>query len=169
MNDTDRDNHADRGADFEPKIVAFACTYCAYTAADLAGSLRLSYPASVRVIKLQCSGRTDPLLLLKAFEAGADAVLVAGCEPGDCHFMRGNMRGKGCVRHIQRALEEASLDPRRLEFFHVAASNARGWVDAVEEMTRRVRELGPNPLRVAARRRDAERPARRDPDEPRAS
>ncbi len=140
--------------DFEPKILAFACTYCAYTAADLAGSMRLSYPANVRVIKLQCSGRIDPVLLLKAFEAGADAVLVAGCRLGDCHFLEGNVRGKGFVYRIKHALEEASLDPRRLEYFHVAASDARGWVDAVEEMTRRARELGPNPLRLEHPRPD---------------
>jgi coenzyme F420-reducing hydrogenase delta subunit len=131
---------------FEPTVIAFACTYCAYTAADLAGSLRLSYPANVRIVKLTCSGRIEPIHVLKAFEAGADAVFVAGCQPGDCHFLEGNMRGKKWVAYTKDLLTEVGLEPERLEYFHVAASEARQWVAAVEEMTRRARELGPNPL-----------------------
>jgi F420-non-reducing hydrogenase iron-sulfur subunit len=132
--------------EYEPKVIAFACTYCAYTAADLAGSMRLSYPANVRIVKLTCSGRIEPIHVLKAFEAGVDAVFVAGCQPGDCHFLEGNMRGKAWVQSTKHLLEEIGLEPERLEYFHVAASQAQEWVAAVEEMTRRARELGPNPL-----------------------
>lgn len=134
---------------FEPTVIAFACTYCAYTAADLAGSLRLSYPANVRIIKLTCSGRIEPIHILKAFEAGADAVFVAGCQPGDCHFLEGNLRGKKWVAYTKKLLAEVGLEPERLEYFHVAASEAQKWVAAVEEMTRRAHELGPNPLGIA--------------------
>jgi coenzyme F420-reducing hydrogenase delta subunit len=130
----------------EPRVVAFTCTYCAYTAADLAGSMRLSYPAGVRIVKMQCTGKTDPLLILRAFEAGADAVFVAGCQVGDCHFLQGNLRGKAWVGYTKKLLAEVGLEPERLEFFHVAASQAQAWVAAVEEMTRRGRDLGPNPL-----------------------
>ncbi len=134
---------------FEPTVIAFACTYCAYTAADLAGSLRLSYPANVRIVKLTCSGRVEPIHILKAFEAGADGVFVAGCQPGDCHFLEGNIRGKKWVTYTKKLLAEVGLEPKRLEYFHVAASEAQEWVAAVEEMTRRALELGPNPLRAA--------------------
>lgn len=134
---------------FEPTVIAFACTYCAYTAADLAGSLRLSYPANVRIVKLTCSGRIEPIHILKAFEAGADAVFVAGCQPGDCHFLEGNFRGKKWVAYTKKLLTEVGLEPERLEYFHVAASEAQKWAAAVEEMTRRAHQLGPNPLGTA--------------------
>ena len=133
--------------EFKPKIVAFVCTYCAYTAADLAGSLRLSYPSSVRIIKMTCTGKTDPIFLLRAFEEGADAVFVAGCQIGDCHFQKGNLRGKSQVANAKERLAAIGLDPERLEFFHVAASQPKAWVDAVTEMTDRAIHLGPTPFR----------------------
>jgi F420-non-reducing hydrogenase iron-sulfur subunit len=133
-------------ADYEPVVVAFVCTYCAYTAADLAGSLRLPYPANVRIVKMTCTGRTDPLVLLRTFEEGADAVFVAGCQPGDCHFQEGNVRGKAWVEYIEKRLEAIGLERERLSFFHVAASDAAGWVAAVTEMTERARRLGPSPF-----------------------
>ncbi len=132
--------------DFEPVVVAFVCTYCSYTAADLAGSLRLEYPANVRIIKMTCTGKTDPLVLLRAFEKGADAVFVAGCMEGDCHFLKGNLQGKKWVRFTRERLREIGLEADRLAFFHVAASDAAGWVSAVTEMTDRARRLGPSPF-----------------------
>ena len=134
-------------SEFQPKVLAFVCTYCAYTAADLAGSLRLSYPSSVRIIKMTCTGKTDPIFLLRAFEEGADAVFVAGCEIGDCHFQQGNLRGKTQVAGVKERLKAIGLEPDRLEFFHVAASQPKAWVDAVEEMTARAKRLGPTPFR----------------------
>ena len=89
---------------FEPKIVAFCCHYCAYTAADLAGSMRLQYPPNVRVVRLLCTGKTDPIFFLKAFEGGADGVFVAGCMEGDCHFLQGNYRAKKRVRYTKGLL-----------------------------------------------------------------
>ncbi len=138
-------------ADFQPKIAAFVCTYCSYTAADLAGSLRMGYPTSVRIIKMTCTGKTDPIFLLRAFEEGADAVLVAGCEIGDCHFQKGNLRGKTQVAGVKTRLQEIGLEPERLEFFHVAASQPKAWVDAVTEMTERAKRLGPTPFRPTAK------------------
>jgi coenzyme F420-reducing hydrogenase delta subunit len=131
---------------YEPKIIAFVCTYCAYTAADLAGSLRLTYPTNVRIVKMTCTGKTDPILLLNAFEKGADAVIVAGCQPGDCHFQKGNVRGKKWVAFTKARLEALGLEKERLEFFHVAASQAGDWVAAVEKMTALARKLGPSPF-----------------------
>ncbi len=133
--------------DFEPKIVAFVCTYCAYTAADLAGSLRMSYPSSVRIIKMTCTGKLDPIFLLRSLEEGADAVMVAGCDIGGCHFQKGNLRAKLHTSSIKKRMTEIGIEPERLDFFHVAASQPNAWVDAVNEMTDRVKRLGPSPFR----------------------
>jgi heterodisulfide reductase subunit A len=135
------------GEGYEPRVVAFICTYCTYTAADMAGSMRLQYPANVRVVKLLCTGRVDTRHLLEAFEAGADAVMVSGCELGDCHFLEGNYRAVKRVEETKHILEEAGVEPERLEMFHVGASDAPGWADAVNEMVKRARDLGPSPLR----------------------
>ena len=132
---------------YEPKVVAFCCTYCAYTAGDLAGSMRLEYAANVRVVKILCTGKIDAVLLLRAFEDGADAVYVAGCNLGDCHFLEGNLRAIRTVAHAKHLLGEIGLEPERLEFFHVPASAGPLFAQRADEMTERARKLGPNPLR----------------------
>ncbi|MCB2192818.1 MAG: hydrogenase iron-sulfur subunit [Deltaproteobacteria bacterium] len=134
------------GDKYEPKILALICTYCTYTAADMAGSMRLQYPPNVRVIKLLCTGKVDVLYLLEAFKAGADVVMVSGCEIGDCHFLEGNLRAKERVAHAKTLLDDLGLGGDRLEMFHIGASDAPKWAEAVEMMTRRAHELGPNPL-----------------------
>lgn len=131
---------------YQPKVVALLCTYCTYTAADMAGSMRLQYPSTVRVVKLLCTGRVDVLYLLRIFEAGADVVMVSGCEIGDCHFLEGNLRAKERVAHAKMLLDEVGLGGDRLEMFHIGASDAPKWAQAVETMHRRALELGPNPL-----------------------
>ena len=133
---------------FEPRIVAMVCTYCTYTAADMAGSMRLNYPASVRVVKYLCTGKVDPIHILKAFEAGADLVFVSGCEIGDCHFLEGNLRAKERVAFTKHLLEETGLSPERLDMVHIGASDAPKWAQTVRDMTERARRLGPNPLRL---------------------
>ena len=138
---------------FEPKVVAFCCSYCAYTAADLAGSMRLAYPSNVRVVKLECSGRIDPILLLRALEDGADAVYVAGCAMGDCHFLEGNLQGIRAVAYTRKLLGDIGLEPQRLEFFHIPASAGPLFAQRAEEMTSRARELGKSPLRDTVRRK----------------
>lgn len=132
---------------YEPKVVAFCCTYCAYTAGDLAGSMRLEYAPNVRVVKILCTGKIDAVLLLRAFEDGADAVYVAGCNLGDCHFLEGNLRAIRTVAHAKHLLAEIGLEPERLEFFHVPASAGPLFAQRADEMTARARKLGPNPLR----------------------
>jgi coenzyme F420-reducing hydrogenase delta subunit len=132
---------------YVPKVVAFCCTYCAYTAGDLAGSMRLEYSPHVRVVKILCTGKIDAVLLLRAFEEGADAVYVAGCNLGDCHFLEGNLRAIRTVAHAKRLLAEIGLEPQRLEFFHVPASAGPLFAQRANEMTERAKELGPNPLR----------------------
>ena len=132
--------------EYTPKILALVCTYCTYTAADMAGSARMQYPANVRIVKYLCTGRIDILHIMKAFEAGADAVLVSGCEAGSCHFLEGNLRARERVEYAKQLLEEIGLGGR-LEMFEVAASDAPKWVEVVKEMSQRALELGPSPLR----------------------
>lgn len=132
---------------FQPKVVAYCCTYCAYTAGDLAGSMRLEYAPNVRVVQILCTGKIDAILLLRAFEDGADAVYVAGCEIGDCHFLEGNLRAIQTVRYTRKLMAEIGLEPERLEFFHISASDGPLFAQRADEMTARARMLGPNPLR----------------------
>jgi coenzyme F420-reducing hydrogenase delta subunit len=138
---------------YEPKVVAFCCTYCSYTAADLAGSLRLEYPPNVRVVQLLCTGKIDSVFLLKAFEDGADAVYVAGCNLGDCHFLEGNLSAIRTVAHTKRLLAEIGLEPERLEFFHISASDGPLFAQRADQMTKLARRLGPNPLRKTMKQR----------------
>ena len=104
---------------FEPIIVAFCCHYCAYTAADMAGSQRLPYPANVKIVRVPCSGKVDALHIVKAFEKGADGVYVAGCLEGDCHFKNGNNRAAKRVLYASKYLEEIGIEPERLEMVHM--------------------------------------------------
>jgi len=137
-------------SEFEPKVVAYCCTYCAYTAGDLAGSLRLEYAPNVRVVQILCTGKIDAVLLLRAFEDGADAVYVAGCAVGDCHFLEGNLNAARTVAHAKKLLAEVGIEPERLEFFHIPASAGPLFAETADEMTERARRLGPNPLRASA-------------------
>ncbi|MEW6618466.1 MAG: hydrogenase iron-sulfur subunit [bacterium] len=132
---------------FEPEIVAFCCHYCAYGAADLAGSMRLNYPANVKIIKLPCTGKVDILYLLKAFEDGADGVYVAGCLEGNCHFIDGNIKAKRRVARAKKLLDEIGIDGKRLEMYNMSASMGPKFAEVAREMTERIRNLGPNPLK----------------------
>lgn len=134
---------------YEPKVVAFACHYCAYSAADLAGSMRLEYAPNVRIVRLMCTGKVDTLHLLKAFEDGADAVYVAGCEEGSCHFQEGNLFAKQKVIQAKQLLKEVGIEPGRLAMYNIAASNSVLFAKAADEMTEVARKLGPNPLKKA--------------------
>ncbi|MDD3580131.1 MAG: hydrogenase iron-sulfur subunit [Desulfobacca sp.] len=134
--------------DWQPKIVALVCTYCTYTAADMAGSLRLQYPPEVRIVKLPCTGKVDTIHLLKTMQTGVDAILVGGCEAGDCHFREGNLRARERVEYTKALLAEAGIAGERLEMYHIGASDAPQWVARVNEMVARVKKLGPNPLRL---------------------
>lgn len=130
-------------SEFEPKIVAFCCNFCAFAAADLAGAMRLQYPPNVRIIKLPCSGKVDAIVLLKAFEDGADGVLVAGCLEGECHFLEGNIRAKKKVEYVKKLLAEVEIEPERLEMFNLSSAMAGRFAEIVEEMTNRVTKVGP--------------------------
>ncbi|MEW5736841.1 MAG: hydrogenase iron-sulfur subunit [Thermodesulfobacteriota bacterium] len=132
---------------FEPEIVVFCCNFCSYAAADLAGSIRMSYPPNVKIIHVPCSGRVDPLTLLKALEAGADGVLVTGCMEGDCHFVTGNYKAKKRVKYIRAMLADMGLEPDRVQMHNISASDAPLFAKTAQEATEMIRALGPNPLK----------------------
>ena len=131
-------------------IVAFCCHYCAYAAADLAGSMRLQYPSEIRVVRTPCTGRLEVGFILKAFESGADAVVVAGCEEGSCHFKDGNLIAKRRVNSTAKLLAESGIEPERLRMVNVSAGNAPLFVKAMQEMAETVQNLGPLHLAVVA-------------------
>jgi len=130
-------------SEFEPKIVAFCCDFCAFAAADLAGAMRLQYQPNVRIIRLPCTGKVDAIHLMKAFEDGADAVFVAGCLEGECHYLEGNLRAKQRVAYVKRLLAEVQIEPERLEMFNLSSAMGGRFAEIVEEMTERVTKLGP--------------------------
>ncbi len=133
---------------FEPRILAYCCRYCAYAAADLAGSMRLAYPPNVRIVQVPCTGRIDALFLLRAIEAGADGVYVAGCLEGECHFLEGNLRARKRVDFVKGVLGEIGLEPERVEMFNLSSAMGPRFAEIARDMTERIRRLGPSPLRT---------------------
>jgi len=144
---------AEAPAAFQPRIVAYVCNWCTYAGADLAGTSRLRYPPNVRIIKLPCTGRIDPLFILKAFEGGADAVLVSGCHPGDCHYTSGNYHARRRWAIFRRLLEVTGIDGRRLFFSWVSAAEGQKFADLIADVTEKVRAAGPLEPNNPARRR----------------
>jgi coenzyme F420-reducing hydrogenase delta subunit len=130
-------------SEFEPKIVAYCCNFCAFAAADLAGAMRVQYPPNVRIIRLPCTGKVDAIHLMKSFEDGADGVFVAGCMEGECHFMEGNLRAKKRVTYVKKLLEEVGVNPDRVEMFNLSSAMGGRFAEIVGEMTNRIKEIGP--------------------------
>lgn len=131
----------------EPLILAFCCHYCAYAAADLAGSMRLQYPDNVRVLRLPCTGKIEVNYILSAFERGVDGVMVAGCLEGGCHFLEGNLRARKRVERAKQLLAEIGLEPERLEMFNLSSADGPRFAEIVNIMNERLAKLGPSPLR----------------------
>lgn len=132
---------------FEPKIVAFTCNWCSYAAADLAGTSRIHYPPNVRIIRVMCSGMVDPIYVLKAFEAGFDGVLVAGCHIGDCHYISGNVKAQDRIEKLRRVLHTLGLEDERLKLEWISAAEGGGFAETVKEHVGQLKELGPSPFR----------------------
>ncbi|MHC4117603.1 MAG: hydrogenase iron-sulfur subunit [Planctomycetota bacterium] len=130
-------------SEFEPKIVAYCCNFCAFAAADLAGAMRLQYPPNVRIVRLPCTGKVDAIHLMKAFEEGADGAFVAGCLEGQCHYLEGNLRAKKRVAYVKRLLGEVGIEPERIDMFNLSSAMGGRFAEIVEEMTKRIKELGP--------------------------
>jgi F420-non-reducing hydrogenase iron-sulfur subunit len=134
-------------AGWEPEIIAFCCNYCAYAAADLAGSKRMQYPTSVRIIHTPCTGKIEMEHILDAFLKGIDGILVAGCLEGGCHFLEGNLRARKRTDRIREMLSEIGVGGERLKMVNLSAAMAPTFVESVQEMVNTVRALGPSPLK----------------------
>ncbi len=133
----------------ELRIIGLACNHCGYASADSAGGLRRAHPPAVHMIRLPCTGRLEVIHLLKAFEAGADGVMVVGCLEGDCSFMTGNLWARRVVDHVKRLLTELGLDPERVEMFNIPGPDGAGFAAAAGAFAERIAALGPSPVRRA--------------------
>lgn len=129
---------------FEPRIVGFLCNWCSYAGADLAGTSRISYPPNIRIIRVPCSGRVDPMLAMKAFLEGADGVIVLGCHPGDCHYSEGNYHARRRLVLFHRLLEFFGIERERFRLDWVSASEGVRFAQVVQEFTGAVQRLGPH-------------------------
>ena len=132
---------------FEPKIIGFCCNWCSYAGADLAGVSRFQYPPPIRIIRVMCSGRVDPTFILKALEMGADGVLIAGCHPGDCHYISGNYKAERRILLLKKVLEQLGIEKERIRLEWVSASEGARFAEVVTDFTQTIKNLGPNPIR----------------------
>lgn len=128
---------------WEPRIIGFLCNWCSYTGADLAGVSRIQYPANIRIIKVMCSGRVNPQFVLKAFQEGADGVLVSGCHPGDCHYIEGNYHARRKLTLLKDLLEFMGVDSSRFQMSWVSASEGQKFAEVVSKFTDQIKQLGP--------------------------
>jgi F420-non-reducing hydrogenase iron-sulfur subunit len=133
--------------EFTPDITVFTCIYCGYMAADTAGSLRIEYPANIKIVRLPCTGKTDIQYLLDAFEEGADGVYVVACSLGNCHHEHGNERGLARVKRAKGILESTGIEPERLDMFFVSGGMGATFAEIARGMTARIEKLGPSPLK----------------------
>lgn len=130
--------------EFEPKIVAFLCNWCSYGGADLAGIGRIQYPPNIRVVRVPCSGRMNPLFIISALRHGADGVLTSGCHPGDCHYISGNYVARRKFALLKDFLEYIGVDESRVNFSWVSAAEGGRFAEVVKGVTERVKQVGPN-------------------------
>ena len=128
---------------YEPIIIGFLCNWCSYRAADLAGTARMHYAPNMRPIRVMCSGRVEPDLVLKALREGADGVLIAGCHPGECHYLEGNLKTLKRYTLLKRMLDQFGIEEERVQLVWASASEGNVLADAVNQMTEKLRVLGP--------------------------
>ncbi len=129
--------------DFEPLLLAFLCNWCSYAGADLAGTSRLQYPPNVRIIRVMCSGRINPVFVINAFQQGIDGVIIAGCHPGECHYNQGNYIARRRLTVLRNLLEFVGIDPRRLQLAWVSASEGGKFSNIITKVTGDIKKLGP--------------------------
>jgi F420-non-reducing hydrogenase iron-sulfur subunit len=134
--------------DFEPTIIAFVCNWCTYTAADLAGTSRLTYPQNVRLIRVMCTGMVDTQYIIKAFLEGADGVLVSGCHPGDCHYINGNFKARRRIKLLKEILPQFGFDHERLRLTWIGASDGIQFAEIMQELVNQVKALGPSQAKL---------------------
>jgi len=128
---------------FEPVIIGFTCNWCSYRAADMAGTARMKYAPNIRLIRLMCSGRLDPTFVLKAFAGGADAVMISGCHPGDCHYVKQNYKALRRFHLLKRVLTQMGIEPGRLKLVWASAAEGAILTDTINKYVEEVRALGP--------------------------
>lgn len=133
----------ERLADFQPTLIAFVCNWCTYTAADLAGTSRLSIPPNVRLIRVMCTGMVDPQFVLKALLEGADGVLISGCHPGDCHYINGNFKARRRVKLLKELLSHFGIEPQRLRLTWIGASDGIEFAEVMGKLVSDLKALGP--------------------------
>ncbi len=133
----------DEQSSFEPKIITFLCNWCSYAGADLAGTSRVQYPPNVRIIRVMCSSRISPLFILRALRNGADGVLISGCHPGDCHYLKGNYYAKRRSLLFRNLLEYAGIDPRRFQMSWVSASEGQRFGEVINAVVEEIKSIGP--------------------------
>jgi len=131
---------------FEPRIVAFCCNWCSYAGADLAGTARIQYSPNIRVIRVMCSGRVDPLFVLKALSIGADGVLILGCHPGDCHYLEGNYKTLRRIPLLKKMLKQLGIEEERVRLEWVSASEGAKFAEVANNFTQTIKNLGPSSL-----------------------
>ena len=132
--------------EFEPKIIGFLCNWCSYAGADLAGVSRIQYPPNIRIIRVMCSGRVDPVIVLEMFANGADGVIITGCHPGDCHYVAGNLYEERKVKMLKKLLTLTGLELGRLRLEWVSAAEGQRFAEVVTEFTEQIKKLGPSPV-----------------------
>jgi F420-non-reducing hydrogenase iron-sulfur subunit len=135
------------GDEWNPKIIAIICNWCSYAGADLAGGARIQYPTDIRAIRVMCTGRVDPLFIMRAFQDGADGVLVSGCHFGDCHYLEGNYKCAKRMFLVKNVLKNIGLDDNRIRMTFVSASEGAKWGMVMEDVVKTVKELGESPLK----------------------
>jgi len=133
--------------EWKPKIIAIICNWCSYAGADLAGGARIQYPPDVRAVRVMCTGRVDPLFIMKAFQDGADGVLVSGCHFGDCHYLEGNFKCAKRMFLVKNILKNIGLNDKRLRMTFVSASEGAKWGEVMNDVVNTITELGPSPLK----------------------
>ena len=131
---------------FEPRIVAFCCNWCSYAGADLAGTARIQYSPNIRVIRVMCSGRVDPLFVLKALSIGADGVLILGCHPGDCHYIEGNYKTLRRIPLLKKMLKQLGIEEERVRLEWISASEGAKFAEVANNFTQTIKNLGPSSL-----------------------
>jgi len=128
---------------FEPNIVAFLCNWCSYAGADLAGTSRIEYPPNVKIIRVMCSGRVNPMFVVNALQEGADGVLIGGCHPGECHYVQGNYFARRRMTVLKKLLDYLGIDERRVRMTWISAAEGKKFADVIKGVTEDVRNLGP--------------------------
>ncbi|MFA5771300.1 MAG: hydrogenase iron-sulfur subunit [Thermoplasmata archaeon] len=139
----------DTDSNFEPKIIGFLCNWCSYAGADLAGVSRSQYPPNVIPIRVMCSGRVDPEFILGALKNGADGVLIAGCHPGDCHYVSGNYKTLKRMVILKNLISQLGVDPRRVRLEWISAAEGGKFVEVITDFVKEIKEIGPTNISSA--------------------